>query len=194
MLRKVQTILWILAVIISLGTFSSVAIADHGSGGGSEDHGGHGGGNGHEAKAKGFIAAVDVNAGTITVSDRKNGLVTVGVDSSTEIRKNGNKNATISDLTIGDRVDARYDPTTLIANRVRVKSAKVEGVLTAVDLGNSTVTITPSGGSPITLFVTADTKIERNEEHVTLADLQVGDLAEARFDGNTAIKIETEEP
>jgi Domain of unknown function (DUF5666) len=190
MLRKFHSILWILAMIASLGTFSSLALASQGPGG--DDKGG--GNSGHESKAKGFIAAVDVNANTITVSDKKKGLITIGVDSSTEIRKNGNKNATLADLMIGDRVDARYDGTTLIARRVRVKSAKVEGVLTAVDLQNNSITITPSGGAPVQLFVTADTKIERNEKHVTLADLQIGDQAEATFNGNTASKVETTGP
>ena len=165
---------------------------------GADDQGGDtSGGSGHggsEMKAKGSIAAIDLAAGSITVSDKRTGaLITILADSSTEIRKNNNHNALLSDLAIGDRVDARFDRTTFVARRIVAKSAKVEGTLTAVDLAANTVTITPLGGSPVVLNVTAATKIERNEMHVSLSALVIGDAAEAKFDATTmnASKVET---
>ena len=164
---------------------------------GNDDHGGGGGGQGGGgsiAKAKGSIAAMDLAAGSLTISDRRTGqLVTVTADASTQIRKNNDKNALLSDLAVGDRAEVRFDSTSFLAISIRAKSAKVEGLLTAVDLSASTVTITPLGGSPVALNVTAATKIQRNEIHVPLSALVVGDAAEARFDASTmtASKLET---
>ena len=189
-LLKGLTLTAVFAVLMFTLTTAALAtgIADDHGGGGGRSHGGS------ELKTKGSIAAIDLGAGSVTVSDRRTGaLVTVFADASTEIRKNGNKNALLSDLAIGDRVDARYDRTSFLARRIDAKSAKVEGVLTAVDLGAGTVTITPLGGSPVVLNVTAGTKIERNEIHVPLSALQIGDAAEAKFDATTMIatKVET---
>lgn len=162
---------------------------------GADDPAHHGGGGGGSMlKAKGRIAAVDVAGSSVTISDNRTGaLVQVFADASTEIRKNNIKNAAVADLTVGDRVEARYDAASFVAKEIRAKSAKVEGTLTMVDLAANTVTITPLGGTPVVLNVTPATKIERNEIHVTLGQLVVGDAAEAKFDATTmnASKIET---
>lgn len=76
------------------------------------------------------------------------------------------------------------------------KAGRVEGKLTAVDNVAQTVTIQGKKGQIVTLQVNEATKIELNEVHASLADLTVGDRAEARFDPATFIasKIETEGP
>src|SRR5262245_27244175 len=136
----------LIAVMVSaiLFTSSGMAIADHGGGGG-------GGGKGHggRLKAKGTITSIDLGASSVTISDRRTGqLVTVFADSNTQIRKDDNHNATLADLAVGDRAEARYDAN-FLASEIKAKGGKIEGTLTAIDLGNSTVTITPLGGTPV---------------------------------------------
>ena len=74
--------------------------------------------------------------------------------------------------------------------------AKVEGKITAVDATAGTVTVTRRKGTSVTVNVTADTKIEVDEAHATLADLAVGMFGEAKYDATTlnAAKIEGETP
>ncbi|HZQ11082.1 MAG TPA: DUF5666 domain-containing protein [Anaerolineae bacterium] len=154
----------------------------------------------NRAEVKGVITAVDTSLSTITISTKKAGSLTLAVDASTKIRKQHIKNATINDLAINDQVEVKYNTTTNVAQRIqakpgkpaKVKLGKVEGQVTAVDLGASSVTIQPKNGAAVTVFADASTKIERNDQHATLADIQVGDHAEAKFDPQTflASKIE----
>ena len=152
--------------------------------------GGNGGGN-NKGRARGAITAVDTSLNTVTITDRNGGSVTLNVTSATEIRKDSRR-TNISALAFGDSVDARYDTTTMNAQRIDAKSPKVEGTITAVDLGAQSVTIQPLSGAAVTVFATALTKIERNDLHATLADFQVGDRGEARYNAATmqASKIE----
>lgn len=151
---------------------------------------------GKEGRAKGPITAIDTTASTVTINDRKQGSVTVTVNDATELRLDNNKNATLAMLAVGDRADARYDTTTMVASRIKAKTAKieakVEGVITAIDLDAGSVTIQPSAGDPVTVTVTATTKIEYNEADATLADFQIGDAAQAKYNPTNfvASKIE----
>lgn len=75
--------------------------------------------------------------------------------------------------------------------------AEVRGVISSVDTGASTITITPDDGSPdVTLTVTADTEIELDGEDVALSDLVAGETAEAEYDPATmvAFSIDAESP
>src|SRR5687767_13112145 len=76
--------------------------------------------------------------------------------------------------------------------------AKVEGTITSVSTSPATVTITPNraGATPVTLQITAATKIEADDDDDgTLADLQTGLQAEAKYDPQTlvAAKIEVDD-
>lgn len=152
--------------------------------------GGSGGGN-SKGRARGGITAIDTTLSTVTVSDRSGNTVTLNVTTATEIRKDSRR-TNLSALAVGDSVDARYDTTTMNAQRIDAKSPKVEGTITAIDLGAQSVTIQPKSGTAVTVFATAATKIERNDLHATLADFQVGDRGEAKYNAATmqASKIE----
>lgn len=148
-----------------------------------------------EGRAKGAITAIDTTAGTVTINDRKQGSVTVTVTSGTQLRLDSKKNVTLAMLAVGDSADARYDATTMVATRIDAKSPKspqAKGTITAIDLTAQTVTIQPLNGNAIALTANAATKIERNEEHATLADLKVGDSAEAKYDALTMIASKIE--
>jgi uncharacterized protein DUF5666 len=70
---------------------------------------------------------------------------------------------------------------------------RVKGTVSAVDA--TSVTIEKRDGTSVTLTANATTKIERNDKKATLADLQVGDKVEARFNSTTMVasKIEAED-
>lgn len=150
-----------------------------------------------QANLKGIIAAVDVAAGTVSITPKQGGAaVTLSVDATTWIKRDGMP-ATLADLQVGDRVKAKYNPFTMLASKIDAKSAvpfafpEVEGTLTAV--GASSITIAPEkGGAEVTLSVDASTVIRRNKMPATLADLQVGDKVEARYDPATMIAVKIE--
>jgi hypothetical protein len=139
-----------------------------------------------KAKAKGYITAIDAAAGTVTIADSKSGqAVTVTVTESTKLRKNKTKGASLADLVVGDKAKTKYNADTLDAKRIRAKSPKAHGELSAIDLDAKTVTIQPAVGEPIVLQVTDDTRIKRDHEKATLDELQVGDRVKAKQDPTT---------
>jgi len=70
---------------------------------------------------------------------------------------------------------------------------EVEGIITAIDLAASTVTIQTQSGDLVDVTVGPNTEIERNDQHVTLDAFQLGDRAEAKFNAEGAvIKLEAE--
>ncbi len=77
------------------------------------------------------------------------------------------------------------------SRRGRRDSLKVEGLITAVDTTAGTVTI----GTRV-IQTDSSTKIERNDAHVRLSAIQVGDKGEARFRSGSGVasKLEAEGP
>ena len=146
---------------------------------------------------KGVVSAVDTANGTLTVTPKRGGPdVVLKVDSTTVIKRNG-ITATLADFLVSDRVEAKYNPVTMLAAWINAKQylAKVDGTISAIDIGAGTVTITPEGGGPdVVLKVDTTTVIKRNETTATLADLQVNDRVEAKYNPITmlAVKIEVE--
>jgi hypothetical protein len=68
--------------------------------------------------------------------------------------------------------------------------SKVEGRIVAV--GESSVTITTARGQSLTVLVTAQTKVERNDRRVPLASLRVGDRGQALFTAATMVASKVE--
>jgi hypothetical protein len=66
-----------------------------------------------------------------------------------------------------------------------------EGPITAIDPVAGTITI-DCYGSPVTLFVDASTKIERNEETAVFSDLLIGDAVRAEYSTVTVVAKEIE--
>src|SRR6185295_3434777 len=112
------------------------------------------------ARAKGVIRDVDLSAGTVTISART-GSVTLKTDQRTEITRNGQA-ASIGDLQITDKAQAKYDSESLMAQKIDatggedVRFERVEGAVSAVDEHERSVTIAPlHEGEPITLHMSA---------------------------------------
>jgi hypothetical protein len=141
----------------------------------------------------GTITAVDTTANTVTVTPQKGGAdIVLNVDANTIIKRYCAP-ATLADLLVGDKVHARYNPITFLASKITVDFPELEGVISAVDAVAGTLTVTPHhGGADVTFNVDANTKIELNKTHVTLADLLVGDRVEVQYDTATMLASEIE--
>jgi Cu/Ag efflux protein CusF len=148
---------------------------------------------GEDAHLFGTVAAVDTNAGTLTITPNGGGAdVTLTVTPSTEIQVN-DEGATLADIQVGMPVSAEYDTSSLVAFEIKAGSGddnqedgEVQGTVAAVDLTASTLTITPNGGgSAVTVNIVADTELQVNGEHGTLADVQVGAPVKAHYDTQT---------
>ena len=144
------------------------------------------------AEAKGFVAAVDTVAGTVTIRTSSADVV-LTVDSATYIKRD-RAVITLAGLVIGDKVEAKYNAVTMIASKIEAKlgSAEVKGVISAVDAVAGTVTITTKAGASVVLTVDSATYIKRDRAIVTLADLVVGDKVEAKYNAITLIASKIE--
>jgi phage terminase large subunit-like protein len=142
------------------------------------------------AELNGTITVVDTVGNTVTVASRKGGAsIVLSVDSSTRIRRNG-VSVTLAALQVGDKVEARYNSTTMLASSInaRFKMSELQGTIAAVDSVGNTVTITPrKGGANVVLNVDSNTRIRRNGVATTLASLQVGDKVEAGYSSATML-------
>jgi hypothetical protein len=137
---------------------------------------------------KGTITAIDTTAGTVTIEDANGDSVTVTVEDSTKIHKNNDEGASIEDLAVGDKAKSRYNEDTLVARRIHAKTpvAHIHGEIIAVDVAGASVTIQPDEGDAVTLLVTEDTRLNRNDEPATLEDFVVGDHATAKYNPVTS--------
>jgi hypothetical protein len=147
---------------------------------------------------QGTIEGVDTTASTVTIASEEGGnSVTVKVDSSTVIERN-DAPATLADLLVGDKVEAKYDSTTMLASSIQTEAEDSElyGTITAIDLTANTITITPeSGGSDVVLNVSNSTVFIKDDAVVAFTDMPVGDKVEAEYDSTSMIasKIEVED-
>ena len=173
-----------------------------------DDHGGS-----TRVRFAGAITAIAADTGVVTVQRQTGESVDVTVTAATELQKN-DRPATLADFAVGDWVKVKLDAAgNLLELEAEGRSGSddnggddngggdvggggdgrtdLEGVLTAVDLTGSTVTVQQQSGETVQLTVGPDVRVERNDQHVTLADLQVGDRIEAKFDSlGVLIKLE----
>ncbi|MEI7844261.1 MAG: DUF5666 domain-containing protein [Chloroflexota bacterium] len=133
---------------------------------------------------KGSVSAVDLDLGTLTVKNIVNGReVTLTVDASTYIKRLGLL-ATLNDLQVGDLAEVKHNPVTLQAYKIEAKLYQVglKGSLVASDVDLGTLTIKNLiNGTEVLLSPVATALIYRLGLPVTLADLQVGDLLEVKY-------------
>lgn len=131
----------------------------------------------------------------VTITPQSGSAVTVHVADSTVIKisdASGSHPGTLADLAVGMKAEADYDPVSLVADHVNARAAEqhqgeVEGKVTAVDATAGTISIDPEHGSEVVLHTDSATRISRNGAVATLADIRVGDSAEARYDAATLL-------
>jgi len=149
------------------------------------------------SELKGILKSVDTVAGTVTVTQFVTNLdVTVSTDALTKVYRN-HLLVTLADLLVGDKIEAKYLPATMVASSIEAEtySLEVKGTILSTDLTANTLSITENlTATVVTVNVDATTVIKRNDLVVTLADLVVGDRVEAKYDPTTllASKIEAE--
>lgn len=147
----------------------------------------------NETKVQGVITAIVGSTVTIAPDNGSAPVnAVVGVDTQIEVN---DATGALSDLAVGQAVEAEYDPATLVAFSISASSesedAEVEGTVAAVDPTAGTVTITPKDGGPdITLTVNASTEIEVNDEGGALMDIQIGMPINAEFDVGSLLASE----
>lgn len=145
----------------------------------------------NESEVEGVISMIAGNNVTITPGGGA-AAITVVVGTTTVIELDDGS-GTMTDLAVGQSVDAEYDSTTFAAFQIEVNNedqqqGEVQGTVFAVDTTLGTVTITPQGGGAnIMLTVTASTEVEVNGEGGTLADLQNGMPITAEYDAVTLV-------
>ncbi len=134
----------------------------------------------------------------VTITPQSGSAVTVHVADSTVIKisdASGSHSGTLADLTVGMKAEADYDPVSLVADHINARAAEqhqgeVEGKVTAIDTAAGTagtIAIAPEHGSEVALHTDSATRISRNGAAATLADIKVGDSAEARYDAATLL-------
>lgn len=68
-----------------------------------------------QAKVEGRITAVGANS--VTITNRAGANTTVGVDATTKVERN-DRHASLAAFKVGDRGEALFNPTTMVASKV----------------------------------------------------------------------------
>lgn len=133
------------------------------------------------ATTSGKAGSVSLASGTITIGAQK-----LQTNAGTRISRNGQIVA-LRQVTLKDSLVVHTTQGTNVALDVvssGPSEGEVQGVIGAIS--GSNVTITPDDGTPdVTVVVGTSTIIEVNDASGTLADLAVGDTAEAEYDPTT---------
>ncbi len=161
-----------------------------------------------EAEIEGTVSAIDLGAGTITITPYGGEEVvqcypvTLTVTADTEIIVNG-VGAVLADIQVGMEASAVYSEATLIAKRIEAGTEdgeeedeeSVEG--TVLELGENTITIGYASEAnlvgceePVTLTVDGSTLITINGEAGLFTGILVGDWAWATYDEETLLATE----
>jgi predicted RNA-binding protein len=146
-------------------------------------------------RSNGAVKRVRDAAGTVKV-----GLKNFKTSAITRIARNGHL-IPLGRLTRHDSVVVHSKPSTTLANDIvgnGPDECDLEGTITAINLDQGTVTITPDNGTPdMVFYVDGSTTIEVDGVAVGLAALQVEMRAEVDYDPATllafSIQVDTEE-
>ena len=153
-----------------------------------------GGDDDHYKHAEGTVQVIDVDASTLTFETEQGDVITLNITGETEIKVNG-ESAMLADILAGQHIHAKYNDETFDAYEIETfdeddgggddQMKHVEGMILAIDLENSTVTVDAGEGNQVTVNVTDATEIKLNGEHAVLSDLQVDDFAKVEYDETT---------
>jgi hypothetical protein len=136
----------------------------------------------------------------LVVTDVHNTDVTVKITADTMIRK-GDHAATTADLAIGDRVEVKATVSAGVNTAVSINAegahlelVEIHGVIKSVS--TTQLVVTDATNHDVTVKITADTMIRKDDRSATTTDLAIGDRVEvkASVDAsvNTALLIQAE--
>ena len=149
-----------------------------------------------EAEIEGVV--VEVSGDEVTIETERGRKLTLVVGDRTRIELEEDFPGTLSDLQVGTKVEAKFDPFTRTAFKIEVEEdeVEIEGVIVGIE-GNAITIETESGGMR-TLNVTDNTRIKlENDLSGSLLDLVAGTEIKAKIDQGTdtatALTIEIED-
>jgi len=151
---------------------------------------------------EGVLQSVDSANGQITVvtKDGKTVTLTIATDAPVETEGAGSTlpgstfPPTVETLEPGASITVEVNDDRQVAQRVKARQAKVEGVIVKVE--GQQVTVESERGRQVTVTVTDRTRIELDDDFPgALADLRAGVEVKIKFDSDSllAFKIDTEE-
>ncbi len=151
------------------------------------------------ASIRGPVLGVDVNASRVTVLPRNGQLITIKLDNTTQIERNGEPSS-LDSVQPTERLayGSLYNPLNSEASRLIIEPAKVarvSGSITDVDLNDFILTVRPDGvdyelvllvpNKPRVVILDGDTT-------VSFADLRVGDRVDNliyRYDDEIVVEL-----
>lgn len=140
----------------------------------------------------GTVESVDTVANTIVVASEEGGSsVKLNVAASTVILRN-HVAATLADLVVGDKVEAKYNSATMLASLIKteVEDGDLTGSVVAVTANS--VTVHPASGANVVLKVVASTVFLGEDVVIDITNLRIGDLVEAEYDSTTLVASKIE--
>jgi uncharacterized lipoprotein YehR (DUF1307 family) len=147
---------------------------------------------------------------SVSIATEHGGNITLRITPETVIRIEDRGAANFTDLQVGQKVEAKYDVTTLNAVKITVEydddgegedqevgedreESDVEGNITAIDLDSHNVTITTEEKGDIVVHVTSDTIIRFDERGpAAFADLELGMQVEVEYEEGSMDALEIE--
>jgi uncharacterized protein DUF5666 len=133
-----------------------------------------------------------INGNMLTVQTLAQGVVKVQTDSNTRFRQQGNPNASLSDVKVGDRIAARGQRTidVLHASIVLLMPSNLrDAVMGKVQsINGTTIVVTKQDGSTANVATSDITSFHsKDNPNASLSDVKVGDLLQAAgvLSGNT---------
>lgn len=142
---------------------------------------------------EGILQNVDSVNGEITIVTEDGRTITLTIATEAQVETEGATSA-LEALEPGVSVEVEVNDDGQVAQHIKARLAKVEGVIVGIE-GNE-VTVESERGRRVTVLVTDRTRIELEEDFPgTLADLRVGAEVEVKFDpeSRVAFKVDTEE-
>ncbi len=136
------------------------------------------------------------NTPALTLELPGGATVTLAVPPSARIEIN-DRPATLDNLTLGMKVEARYNSRTMQLIRLEAKlEAELELTVEQVDLSSKTITGRTRDGKSVTVQVTEETRVEAKGNLFSIVGLQPGATITVRINPvtNEALRIVIEEP
>ena len=136
-------------------------------------------------ETRAIVKAINTSNKTVTLKIQQKD-VTLNITADTVIRIGDKGTASLSDLTVGQQVEVRYDTSNNTAIRINMAVGEtvgdVLGTIKGVDTTNKTVTITTKRQGDITLNITPDAIIRIGDKGTaSLSDLTSGQKVEAKY-------------
>ena len=141
----------------------------------------------------GILQNIDSANGEITIVTKDGKTVTLTIATEAPVDTEGASSA-LETLESGASVEIEVSNNGQLAQRIKARQAKVEGVI--IEIAGNEITVESEGGRRVMVTVSDGTRIELEDELPgIIADLQIGAVVDIKFDPDSqvAFKIDAEE-